>query len=284
MTFTLGIVPYLNALPLYHTLHEDGTGQDGAAQSPQSSAANVKLVRAVPSQLAPMLSRGECDVALIPIVEHFRGVGERIVSDACIGSSGVVRSVLLFSRLAPQDIRRVAIDASSRTSVALLRVVLRDGYGVAPEFVEHAPDRCAMLKHADAALLIGDNALEAAAAPEDDRERDNSERDAENNPITILDLGEEWTRLTGLPFVYAAWVARHHLSDEAARELAALLDTARDAGRELLTEIARANSNPQLSSALIESYLRDAINHHMTASHRAGLEEFRRRCAAHQLL
>lgn len=276
MTFVLGVVPYLNALPLYHTLNADSDGRNSAPQSP---TADVKLIRAVPSQLAPMLARGECDVALIPIVEHFRGVGERIISDACVGSSGPVRSVLLFSRLAPQDIRRVAIDASSRTSVALLRVVLRDSYSIAPEFIAHAPNHRAMLKHADAALLIGDNALEAAAAL-----RDNSGRDAENNSITVLDLGEEWTRLTGLPFVYAAWVARHNLSDEAARELAALLNTARDEGCRLLPEIARAHSNPQLSSALIESYLRDAINHRLSTPHLAGLEEFRRRCAVHELL
>jgi chorismate dehydratase len=116
----LGVVPYLNALPLYHTL---------------LASTQVQVVRAVPSQLAPQLARGECDVALIPIVEHFRGVGETVISDACIGSSQAVRSVLLFHRVPLQEITSVAVDTSSRTSVALLRIVLRRRLSVAPTFV-----------------------------------------------------------------------------------------------------------------------------------------------------
>jgi chorismate dehydratase len=142
----LGVVPYLNALPLYHTL---------------LTSTQVEVVRAVPSQLAPQLARGECDVALIPIVEHFRGVGETVISDACIGSSKAVRSVLLFHRVPLQKITSVAVDVSSRTSVALLRIVLEDGYGVTPAFIEHAPDFDLCCKRKHAALLIGDNALEA---------------------------------------------------------------------------------------------------------------------------
>lgn len=268
MTLVLGVVPYLNALPLYHTLRaESASGVD---------ATRPQIIRAVPSQLAPMLSRGDCDAALIPIIEHFRGAGERIVSDACIGSSGPVRSVLLFCNVAPRDIGRVAVDASSRTSVALLRLVLRDGYGIAPEFIEHVPDRRAMLQAADAALLIGDNALEAATE---------SHSEIRDNKISILDLGEEWMKLTRRPFVYAAWVARRGLGEERARELAALLNTARDEGLNRLPEIARENAgSAPLSGVKIEEYLRQAIDYSLTSQHRAGLEGFRRRCVACGLL
>jgi chorismate dehydratase len=247
----LGVVPYLNALPLYHTLQ---------------ASTQIEVVRAVPSQLAPRLARGECDVALIPIVEHFRGVGETVISDACIGSSQEVRSVLLFHRVPLQEITSVAIDTSSRTSVSLLRVVLQDGYGIAPAFVEHSPNFASMLQVHPAALLIGDNALEATPQ-------------AQQNGTAILDLGLAWKQITGLPFVYAAWVARRNLEPQTQVELATLLNHARDEGVQHIAEIAR-DAAAKTSAATIESYLREAIEYSLTPQHRAGMAEFRRRCMA----
>jgi chorismate dehydratase len=247
----LGVVPYLNALPLYHTL---------------LASNDIQVVRAVPSQLAPQLARGECDVALIPIVEHFRGVGETVISDACIGSSQAVRSVLLFHRVPLQEISSVAVDHSSRTSVALLRVVLEEGYGLNPAFVEHPPRFDAMLQAHDAALLIGDNALEATPQ-------------AQQNGTAILDLGLAWKQITGLPFVYAAWVARRGLEPEAQAELTTLLNHARDEGTQHIAEIAR-DATANIPAATIESYLREAIEYSLTPQHRAGMAEFERRCLA----
>jgi predicted solute-binding protein len=97
------------------------------------------------SQLAPQLARGECDVALIPIAEHFRGVGEEVSSDACIGSSARRAFRPAVSSRPVRDINSVAADASSRTSVALLHIILEDAYGIAPAFREHAPDLQSML-------------------------------------------------------------------------------------------------------------------------------------------
>lgn len=247
----LGVVPYLNALPLYHTL---------------LASTQVQVVRAVPSQLAPQLARGECDVALIPIVEHFRGVGEAVISDACIGSTMAVRSVLLFHRVPLQDVTSVAVDASSRTSVALLRIVLEDGYGITPAFAEQAPELSSMLEAHDAALLIGDNALEATPQ-------------AQQNGTLILDLGLAWKQITGLPFVYAAWVARRGLEPQAQEELATLLNRVRDEGTQHIAEIAR-DAAAKVSAATIESYLREAIEYSLTPQHRAGMEQFKRRCVA----
>src|SRR5437867_4161564 len=147
-TFTLGVVPYLNALPLYRTAETGGA---------------AKIVRAVPSRLAAFLDSGECDAALLPIVDHLRGAGTGLVSNACIGNkfagSGAMRSVLLFTR-APlsqiSQIQSVAVDTNSHTSVALLRIILADAYKALPPFVEHAPDLNAMPRAHDAALLIGD--------------------------------------------------------------------------------------------------------------------------------
>ncbi|MDQ3814689.1 MAG: menaquinone biosynthesis protein [Armatimonadota bacterium] len=256
--FTLGVVPYLNALPLYRTLETSGA---------------ARLIRAVPSRLAPYLASGGCDVALIPIVDHFRGAGAAVISNACIGSNGPVRSVLLFSRVPVTEIKSVAIDTSSHTSVALLRVILGDGYHVQPAFVDHAPDLHAMLEQHDAALLIGDKALEAT-------------EEATRVGTAIIDLGAAWTfKLTKKPFVYAAWVTRPGLSAEASEELAALLSWARDKGVAHLSELVK-NSPVQtrLTPEQVEDYLSHAVDYYLTPAHRAGMEIFRLRCVKYGLV
>ncbi len=281
MSFTLGVVPYLNALPLYRTLEVASENPSVTALARRRSThvaghAPVRVTRAVPSVLAPRLARGECDVALIPIVEHLRGVGEKIISRACIGSYGAVRSVLLFSRVAPQDISNVAVDSSSRTSVALLRIILSDAHNIAPAFIEHAPDWRVMLQLNHAALLIGDRALEATLE---------NQNEIDSGRLHVLDLGEAWLRLTRLPFVYAAWVSRRGLESEREAELAVLLNAARDEGVRNVGQLACDNVIPtRLSSAQIEDYLRHAITYELSDEYRKGLEEFAKRCRAHGLI
>ena len=254
MPIILGVVPYLNALPLYHTLR---------------NLPDVQIVAAVPSQLAPMLDCGECDVALIPVVEHFRGVGDAIISQSCIGCTGNVRSVLLFHRMPIETVKSVALDTSSRSSVALTRVILSDLFGISPAYNNAAPDFQTMLRENDAALLIGDNALLAVQNVPPD--------------VRVLDLGKAWQQLTGLPFVFAAWVSRRGLQESA--ELAALLDNARIAGVRQSDEIARiAAQTSRVPQDIIASYFREAIEYSMTAAHRLGLEEFRARCKKNGLL
>lgn len=252
---TIGTVPYLNALPLVEPLAEQG----------------LDILRAVPSRLAPMLDRGECDVALIPVVEWFRGVGSELISDACIASSHEVRSVLLFHRKPVEEVRSIALDQSSRTSVALLKIILQDAYGISPESSVLSPDLAVMLEDNDGALLIGDAALEARAQ-------------CAVLGAQILDLGLAWTKLTSLPFVYAAWIARHELPSETQTELAGLLSAARDNGVQRFQDLSLAHATPALTAAAIFSYFSGAIEYQLTPAHRAGLDEFRRRCEAHGLV
>lgn len=253
--FTIGTVSYLNSVPLVAPLEDSGQ----------------TIVRAVPSVLAPMLDRGECDVALIPVVEWFRGVGEHLISDACIASSREVRSVLIFHRGAVENIKRIALDQSSRTSVALTQIVLQDLYGVSPETSVLSPDLATMLEHNDGALLIGDAALIA---------RDQCEALG----AQILDLGAAWTQLTGLPFVYAAWISRKGLAAADEDELAKELNAARDAGLARIDELAQEFGTAEIRAGTIRSYYSEAIEYRLTAAHRAGLDEFRRRCATHGLV
>ena len=139
----LGVVSYLNAAPTVH----------GLAGDPR-----FEIVRDVPSRIAARLHAGEIDLGLIPSIEYAEG-DYAIVPGVAIASRGPVRSVMLLHRGPLDDIRRVAVDTSSRTSAALVRVLLRERLGRDPEYAPMPPDVPSMLNSADAALVIGDPAL-----------------------------------------------------------------------------------------------------------------------------
>jgi chorismate dehydratase len=179
----VGAVSYLNAKPLYYRLEE--------------FASAARLEMDLPSRLADRLRDGELDVAQIPSVEYFRGIGAgagyEILPGLAIAARGPVRSVKLFSRVPFAEIRRLALDAGSRTSQALARVWLDARHGVRPEQVELLPIGVPVWEStADAVLLIGDRAMGVTEGPFH----------------AVVDLGDAWTRWTGLPFVFALWVAR----------------------------------------------------------------------------
>lgn len=174
----IGAVNYLNSKPLIDDL--------------PLLAPEAALVLDVPSRLADRLSRGQLDVALIPVIEYFRAGSYSIVPNIAIASRGPVLSVTLFSRVPWQQIRRVALDEGSRTSAALVQILLRKRYGNCPQFESLPMDRSADATEADAVLLIGDRAMRAFLP----------------GFTHAHDLGQEWFDWTGLPFVYAVWAVR----------------------------------------------------------------------------
>jgi chorismate dehydratase len=174
----IGAVTYLNTKPLIHDLED--------------LAPDAELVLEVPSRLADLLEEGGLDVALIPVIEYFRSGKYRIVPGISIASDGPVLSVTLFSRVPWPQIRRVALDAGSRTSAALTQVLLHKRYGIAPEVVPLPLETPAEEADADAVLLIGDRAMRACLP----------------GFAHAFDLGREWHDWTGLPFVYAVWAVR----------------------------------------------------------------------------
>src|SRR2546426_1288693 len=182
----LGAVGYLNARPLVYGLE-------------RSSRFDVRFD--VPSVCANLLHGGGIDVGLIPSIEYLRGLADagsyRIVPDLAIASRGEVASVSLYTRRPMSDVRSIAMDTSSRTSVALVSVLCARLFKVQPAIESRAPDVTAMLADCDAALLIGDNALLADPSP-----------DTTYPGVERIDLGEAWTKWTGLPFVYAFWAGR----------------------------------------------------------------------------
>ena len=251
--FKLGVVSFLNALPLYATLRERD---------------DIQIIPALPAKLAEGLTLGIYDAALMPVVDHLRGVGDGLLGDAIVGATGRVESVMLFSRVPIENVKSIALDTSSHSSVALTQVIARDFYGLNPRLIHHAPDVAAMLRAADAALLIGDPALIAMQNPGD---------------LYIYDLAAEWRKFTGLSFIFAAWAARDGLDNR--DELANILNRARDEGKANIAQIvANEKLPPQLSPTIVENYLSNIIEHTRTPAHSAGLNEFARRLAKLNLL
>jgi chorismate dehydratase len=240
----LGAVSYLNTKPLVYGLEN------------QPDDFDVRFD--VPAQCAVLLHAGAVDLGLVPAIEYLRGpVDYCIVPDVAIGSDGEIASVAVFSRVAIDKVRTLALDLSSRTSVALTRVMCAKRWGIDPKLVAAAPDVTTMLATADAALVIGDPALaiEAAALG-----------------LTKTDLGSEWQALTGLPFVYAMWAGR---PDAATPEQCRALLAARRRGEARVGEIAHqvAAGDPAVEARTLR-YLRDNLKYGLGDREAAGLRRF----------
>jgi chorismate dehydratase len=174
----IGAVNYLNTKPLIYNL--------------ERLAPKALLSLDLPSRLADRLAEGKLDVALIPVVEYFRGDGYSIVPNIAIATRGPALSVTLFSRVPWAEIRRVALDEGSRTSVALTQILLRERHNLTPQLQPLPADVPAEQVDADAVLLIGDRAMKSCLP----------------GFRFAYDLGQEWHDWTGLPFVYAVWAVR----------------------------------------------------------------------------
>ena len=245
--WVLGTVPYLNALPLIWALDK---------------RPDVELVRLLPSKLGGQLESGALHASLSPVFDVLSGIGESILGDAIVGATREVRSVLLFHKTPVREMQSVALDTSSHSSVNLTRVLLRDFYEINPQFNDAPPDLEAMLAQHDGAVTIGDPALEAAQHP---------------GEWEILDLARAWHDFTHLSFTFAAWTGRHGLNHHDAKQLAALLDEARDEGIGNIARIVEENpTHSSLSPSIRYSYLSDAIQYRFSLAHQAGLAEFAR--------
>jgi predicted solute-binding protein len=236
-------VGYLNARPLTWALD----------RAPDQWRVRYDL----PAVCARLLYDDEVDLGLVPSIEYLRSDDYRFVPGVGIGSRGPVASVALYTRRPIEDIRHIALDTSSRTSVTLIRVLCQRRYRITPEFVPHGPDLAAMVRDYDAGLLIGDPALEADAAA---------------YGVTKIDLGEEWTEMTGLPFVYAAWTGR---SGAIGGQEVRLLQEAQAEGVASYPAIAAEYANNHRAApdrAL--SYLRDNMRYGLGADEQKGLQLF----------
>jgi chorismate dehydratase len=239
----LGAVVYLNARPLTWALD----------RSPSSWQVRYD----VPSVCAELLHGGHVDLGLVPSIEYLHGSNYRLVPGVGIGSRGEIVTVALYTRKAIGDVRTIALDTSSRTSVALTRVLCEKRFDIAPEFVAHGPDLAAMMAICDAALLIGDPAFDA------NHEALNLEK---------IDLGVEWMAMTGLPFVYAAWTGRPNAVGSAHVQA---LQRAQEEGVAAIDAIAAEyGRGDEGLTRRAARYLRDNVKYAFGAEEAAGLQLF----------
>ena len=261
----VSVVRYLNTAPLVWGLERG------------SRKAGYVLSYATPAACAEALRRGQADVGILPSIEYQTIPGLKLIPHVAIASERKVESVLLVSRGPARKARRVALDASSRTSAALAKILFARHWKAEPEYIEAAPDLPRMLEQADAALLIGDPALQFLLHV--------PHRGASGiSNLHIYDLAEEWWRLTNLPFVFAVWAVRAECvrTPQAARTLTRDFQRSRDDGLAHLREIAReAAARLELPSGQLGRYLQHSIQYRLDAPHCAGLESFYR--FAHEL-
>lgn len=203
-----------------------------------------------------MVASGAADMGIIPSFELI-GRDYGIVPGVGIACVGAVRSILLVSRRPANQIRTLAADASSRTSVALARIILARRYGVEPAVVTRPPDLPGMLGEADAALIIGDPALRI---------------DPETTPFHVYDLGREWTEMTGLPMVFAVWAGpREFLTPQLA---AAFQDSCACGLRSMERIVAEEAATRGFAPELVQRYLVSHIVFRLGEPEREGMQLF----------
>ena len=263
----ISIVQYLNTAPLVW----------GFTYGPLRGKYDLSFT--VPSQCADDLRSDRADVAIIPAIEYQRIEDLVILPDMAIASKRQVRSLLIIAKKPIEQVTRFALDASSRSTQTLTRILCAEKWKIAPQFFESQPDLSAMLHQADAALIIGDPAWRIAVGMEKE-----SWPGAEGQTICqaatlgitnaetlyVYDVVGEWRSLTALPAVLAIWAARR---DVATPEVAADFLASRDFGLSRIPEICfDAARELKLPQRTLESYLRGNIDFSLDEENRRGLE------------
>jgi chorismate dehydratase len=217
----------------------------------------------IPSVCAAALAANQADIGIIPAFTYAEIPGLLILPNIAIAAKDFVRSILLISKKPIEQIETVATDTSSRTSVALLQVLFTKFFGGSRQFTPHPPQLEAMLRNHDAALLIGDTALEVSVDQE----------------YFVYDLAHLWHERTGKPFVFAFWAIRLDALDRAPRDqdLVKVFQRSRDHGLEPenLRVIAHEwSAKLRLSEPDIYTYLTENIHYYLDRQNHAGLQLF----------
>ena len=228
----------------------------GLLHGPQQGALDLRFE--TPAACADLLRAGEVDIGLVPVIELERQA-LKMLPGLGIASWGEVGSILVISKVPAREIKTLAVDSSSRTSVVLARILLAERFGSHPQLAEAPPDPAEMLRNADACLVIGDAALRV-------------DRDARADWF-VYDLGAEWSLWTGMPMVYAAWSARAGFEWGPGF---AILRQSWEFGRERLEEIARAECGIRgISFERARDYLTRNIHFELSDDYMEGLALYR---------
>jgi len=242
----IAAISFLNTAPLMWDFEHTELGRE------------FDIVSTVPSECAEMLRTGAADIGIVPVVAYTYIPGLRIIPNVAIATKGSVRSILLVSKVPLEEVRTVAADTSSRTSVALAHVLFHKWLGGPREFTSMPPLLDVMLECCDAALLIGDPALTV------DRTR-----------YVCYDLAEEWKRLTWLPFVFAVWAVRASALAETDLDLVKIFQQSRDHGLANVDALARTWApRVGIGEQAVRTYLKENIDYSLDEENLAGLELF----------
>ncbi len=235
----VGIVDYLNTKPLLY----------GIEQEPFRS--RIELSGAYPARLAGMLAAGEVDLGLIPVAVLPQLPEYHIIGNYCIGTEGEIASVCLFSEVPMQEIETVYLDYQSRSSVALLKWLMRESWGINPRIIQATNESYRdAIQGTTAGLVIGDRALEQR-----------------KHSTYIFDLGSEWRAITGLPFVFAAWISLKPLPEEFVQAF----DAANGLGLNYIDDIVKDNPYPAYD---LRKYYKLHLSYHLDEAKRAGMKKF----------
>jgi len=235
----VGIVNYLNTKPLLY----------GLERPPIKDL--VELAGNYPSKVAEMLLNDEIDLGLVPVAILSQLPEYHIAGNYCIGTEGEIASVALFSEVPIHEIKKVYLDYQSRTSVELLLFLMKEYWGIKPEIVQAENDDYRKeIKGSTAGLVIGDRAFEQRKIS-----------------TFIYDLGSEWRKITGLPFVFAVWVSKQKLPDDFIR----LFNDANAMGLGHIDEIVAAN--PGIAYDL-KKYYGFHVSYFLDEMKKKGMEKF----------
>jgi chorismate dehydratase len=277
----ISIVEYLNTAPLVW----------GFAEGPLEGKYELSLT--VPSQCAEALRQGDVDVAIIPSIEYQRMENVVVLPGMAVAAKGEVRSILVVSKRPIDMAKRIALDSSSRSSAALVKLLAAGYWGIKPEYVEAAPDPSQMLKEADAALIIGDPALRVALKMEALAAKlpgggSCCQGDPEDMPVPgfetvfVYDVAYQWREMTGKPCVLAIWAGRR---DAITPEVVADFQESKRYGMEHIREISEAASvKLDLPAKALERYLVDNIDFNLDAENLEGLRLYYEKSAAAGLI
>lgn len=214
-------------------------------------ADRIELVGAYPSKLAAMLAANEVDLGLVPVAVLPQFPEYHIVGNYCIGTEGEIASVCLFSEVPMDSIERIYLDYQSRSSVALLKWLMRESWGIHPELIEAKDESFReLIAGTTAGLVIGDRALEQR-----------------KKSTFIYDLGSEWRAITGLPFVFAAWVSLRPLPDDFISEF----DQANSLGLNYIDDIVQDINYPIYD---LRKYYKLHLSYQLDARKREGMNRF----------
>jgi len=277
----VSVVEFLNTAPLVW----------GFTDGPLAGKYDLSFT--VPSQCAEALRRGDVDVAIIPAIEYQRMENVIALPRMAVAAKGEVRSLLVVSGKPIEMARRIALDTSSRSTAALVRMLAAKHWRIKPEFVEAAPNASEMLKDADAALIIGDPALgislkmEALSGKSPSGE-ECCQGDADDMPVPgvetlfVYDVAYQWREMTGKPCVLAIWAGR---KDAITPEVVADFQASKQYGLSRVREIAEAASiKLDLPPGALERYLTDNINFDLDEENLAGLQLYFEKAAAMGLI